>query len=317
VKKCKAMCEVRDSGAGAAILGAGEVPVMNARFAHVLSRLSIVSVVAVSGLGAAACSRAPSTSSEATPSAEATSADTATPAAGKHTPGQWLFRQVEALDLRPEQSAAVADIKQNLVAAMEPHRETVRQVAGLLAQAIEDGQLDPAESAAHQAALQAALADVKVAFADAINGVHDVLDAGQRTALVANLEEMHQRSRTHGPDATGAEHQGGIARLAFELGLSEEQKASIHDAMQKGVDDIFPDRKARREATEARMKAMRDAFVTDAFDAAEFDMGSDAEHAISSFITVASRGIDIAGQVLSYGQRQAAADLIRSHAERF
>lgn len=288
---------------------------MNARFAHVFSRLSIVSVVAVSGLSVAACSRAPTTSTEAAPAAQAAAeqapAEQAT--ASRHVPGQWLFRQVEALDLRPEQRAAIADIKQNLVADMEPHRETVRQLAQSLAQAVEDGHIDPAEAAAHQEALSATLADVKVAFATAINGVHDVLDAGQRATLVANLEAMRQHRHTR---ANGAEHQGGLAKLAFELGLSEEQKATLHEAMQKGLDEIFPDRAAHREAMEARMKAMREAFVTDDFDAADHDLGSDAERTLGSFIAISSRAIEISGQVLSDGQRLAAADMIRAHAEK-
>ncbi len=131
---------------------------MNARFAHVLSRLSIVSVVAASAVGAAACSnRAPTTTAPA-PVAEA-----AQPATAGHHPGQRIFREVLALDLRDDQRAAVNEIEQNLVADLTPHRETLRQVVQLLAAGVESGELDPHEAATQQAALSAALLDAKAA----------------------------------------------------------------------------------------------------------------------------------------------------------
>jgi hypothetical protein len=300
----------RDRERVEAILGADEVSIMNARFAHVLSRLSIVSVVAVSALGASACARGSSTAGVPSPAAEATQASTS---AAQRGPGHWLFQQIEALDLRDDQRASVAEIQQNLAADMAPHREEIRQIAHLLADAVEAGQLDAVEAAAHKASLTASLGDVKASFAGAINGVHDVLDAGQRAALVARLEEQHQYHQAQAPNA---QHQGGLAKLAFEIGLSEEQKATLRDAMQKGVDDLFPERAVRREQMETRMKALREAFVTDDFDAADFDLTSGAEEALASFVAITARAVDVSGRVLSDGQRLAAAEMIREHAER-
>ncbi len=287
---------------------------MKARFAPLLSRLSIVSVVAVSALGGAACSRASTTTAppvdETTEAAEVRASTEAAPAS--RGPAHHLFKQVVALDLRDDQRAAVSEIEQNLAADMAPHRETVRQVAHLLADGIETGRLDPADAAAQQAALAASIVEAKASFAGAINDVHDVLDADQRASLVAALQQEHLRHQQG--RAEGEHAHGPLAMLALELGLGEEQKAALRDEIRSGVESVFPDRKAHRLEMESRMKAMAEAFVTDSFDAADFDMGPGAEQALESFTQIATHAIDVSGRVLSIEQRQTLAALIRSRA---
>jgi Spy/CpxP family protein refolding chaperone len=280
---------------------------MNARFARVLSRVSLVSVVAVAALGAAACNGNANTGS-APAAAETTQA--APVAASENGPGHRLFAQVVGLDLRPEQRASVDEIEQNLRADLAPHRETLRQVATLMANSIESGRLDPADAAAQQAALAAGILEAKATFAGAMNAVHDVLDKDQRAALVASLEEQRLNHSAHGDD------HGPIAKLALEIGLNDEQKASLRDAVQQGVDEVFPNRKARREEGEARMKALAEAFVTEDFDAADHDLGGGAERSLESFATLATRTVDISGRVLSVSQREALAAMVRQHAEK-
>jgi Spy/CpxP family protein refolding chaperone len=252
---------------------------------------------------------------------------TAAPQAA-HTPGQHVFRQVYALDLRAEQRAAVNEIEQNLIADLSPHRETVRQVVEVLASGVESGALDARDAEAQKAALVATVADARSAIASAMNALHDTLDANQRAALVARLQEQHRRGpaavqpgaapleaqQGEGAIAAAQQNHGSLARLAFELGLSEEQKQAIRDAVQKGVDEIFPDHAARREARAAKMKALAQAFVTDDFDAADHDFGGDVEQSLETFVEVASRAVDISGSVLTASQRQALAGVIRSRA---
>jgi hypothetical protein len=284
---------------------------MSARFATVFSRLSIVSVALASAVVVTACNGSASTTSPPqTAPAETAQASQVTPAA-KHAPGHWMFKRVQALDLRPEQQATVTEIQENLRADLTPHKETLRQIARNLADGIEAGHLDAADAASHQAALTAALADAKTAFATAMNSVHDTLDASQRSALVAQLQAEHE-GRATSPDAQT--HQGPLAKIAFELGLSDAQKASLHDAVQQGADDLFPDRKSRREAQEAQMKAMAQAFISEDFDAESFDLGHGMEQSVAAFSTVATRAIDVSEQVLSLSQRQAVASMVRSHA---
>jgi Spy/CpxP family protein refolding chaperone len=290
---------------------------MNARFAHVLSRLSIVSVVAVSALGATACNNsAPASTTPAVAEAPQAAEGRAAPVAtAGHHPGQQIFREVQALDLRDDQRAAVTDLEQNLVADLAPHRETFRQAAQFLADGVESGELDADAAKAQQAAIAAAILDGKASFIGAMNGLHDVLDADQRATLVARLAEMHRRGVTR--DAQGAERPDGpLSKLAFQLGLSEQQKAGLRDAVQQGVDEIFPDHAARREASEARMKAIAAAFVLDDFDAADHDLGEGPERSLASFGEIVNRTVDVSGRLFSTSQRAVLASLIRSHAEK-
>jgi Spy/CpxP family protein refolding chaperone len=285
---------------------------MKARF---LSRLSIVSFVAVTALGAAACSRASTTDTQSTAAAsEASKTAAARQGALEHGPGYRVFRQIDGLDLRASQRASFAELEQNLRADLAPHRETVRQVAQTLAAGIETGRIDARESVAQQAALVATLADMRASVASALNEVHDTLDAAQRAQLVTQLRAQHVNERAR--EEAAPQDQGGLAKIAFELGLSEDQKQAIRDAVQRGADDVFPDRKVRREAWEAKMKTLGDAFVTEDFDAADFDLASGAEDGIKSFSDASARAIDVAGTVLSDGQRASLAAMIRTHAEK-
>jgi Spy/CpxP family protein refolding chaperone len=285
---------------------------MNARFAHVLSRLSIVSVVAVSALGAAACNGRASTSSPAPAVAAASESETAPAAAPSHHPGKQIFREVRALDLSDAQRATVDDLEQNLVADLAPHRETFRQVAQFFAGSVESGEIDPAQAKAHEAAISAAILDGKASFVTAMNGLHDLLDAGQRSTLVSRLHDQARRGVTR--DAQGAERpEGPLSKLAFEIGLTEDQKVALRDAFQQGTDELFPDHAARRQAHEAKMKAVAAAFVGEDFDAADHDFGA-PDQAVASFTEIVSRSVDVSGRILSASQRSVLAGLIRSHA---
>ena len=276
-----------------------EVSIM-IRFAVVASRVSFLAL-----LTSAACSGGPGTPAPKTlvPAAEVK-------VAPLHGPARWFFRQVAALDLRDDQRVAVAAIQEQLSADMVPHRESMRQGILNLADALELGQLDAAKAAEQKAALGAALGEAKASFAVAINGVHDTLDAAQRVELVESLQQQHEG---HAP--RDAAHSHGLTKLAYEVGLTAEQQATIADALSKGLDELFPDRKTRREMWEAKMKAMGEAFVTDDFDAADFDLADHAAEALTAGVDVASRAIDVSNRVLSDGQRRLAADWMRGKAE--
>jgi len=277
---------------------------MSSRFARIVSRLSIVSVVAVSAIGAAACSRAPSTGTQA-------AAEPVKAAPAQRGPGYHVFREIEGLDLSDAQREAIAEVEQNLAADLAPHRETMRQVAETLAKGVESGKLDRAEAEAQKAALTAAVADVHDSIAGALDDVHDTLDQGQRADLVARLRARHE---AHGKVQDEAHRQQAMARFATELGLSDDQKQAIHEAVRDASEKVFPDRKERREAWEAKMKALGDAFVRDDFNAEDFELMSGADEAIASFTQVAERAIDASGRILGPTQRLALAALIRDRA---
>lgn len=277
---------------------------MNTRSSF-LSRLTIVSIAAVCAAG---CARAEATGTTHDAAQQAQAAP-----ASSRGPGHRVFRQIEALDLSDDQRVAIADVEEDLAADLAPHRETIHQVVESLASAVETGAVDPQDLAAQQAALLVALDDMKGSVAVAMNAVHDRLDAAQRAELVEQLqaERLHHhglRDRAH--------HDGRLAKLALELGLTEDQKQSIHDAIRSGVEQVFPDRKAKREAMEAKMKALAEAFVSDDFDAADFDLGAGAEEGIPAAAEIAAHAVDVTGRVLTASQRRALASMIRERAAR-
>jgi Spy/CpxP family protein refolding chaperone len=270
---------------------------MARRFHVVLSSASILAVLA-------GCS-GPSPTASPSPAAENTAAPVATEATPSHGPGRHFFRQVSALDLRDDQRDSLAVIQERLQSEMAPRHEAVREVLLKMADAVALGELDSAAAAEQKARLGASLAGAKASFATAINGVHDTLDLDQRIMLVQRLEDERDGK------ATDTQHAHGVAKMALALGLSEEQRAKVADAFSKGLDEVFPDRKARRERWEAKMNAMKEAFVTDDFDAADFDLAEHAGDMLESSVDIASRGVDVANRVLSDGQRRLAAEWIR------
>ena len=174
---------------------------------------------------------------------------------------------------------------------------------------MELGKLDAEKAEEQKALLASVIVEAKASFADAINGVHDTLDSSQRFALVQALKEQHEGHAREG----GPKH--GLAKLAYAVGLTEAQQTAIADSLQQGLDELVPQRKARREAWETKMKAMGEAFVTDDFDAADFDMADHSVEALTSGMQMASRAVDVSNDVLSDGQRRLAADWVRERAQ--
>lgn len=277
-----------------------------------LSRGLVLSVALVSSIGVAACSRAQGSGEEAPQKSAAAAAEERGEA--QRGPGHRMFRQIEALDLSEDQRDEIRDIEEGLTQGLSQHRETARQVAETLARGLETGTLDEREAARSQDAMLAAVAEARAEVVNAMNGVHEVLDSDQREALVEALKEQRaQRARGAEP---GEGPRGGLAKLAAQLGLNEEQKQAIRDEIQAQIDKVVPDRKAKREAWEAKMDAMAEAFVSDDFDAADFDLGGGAEESIASFTATAKQAIDFTGSVLDPSQRALLASLLRARAEK-
>jgi Spy/CpxP family protein refolding chaperone len=280
-----------------------------ARFQNLISRVSLVSVVALSAATMTACARSTPSDGKAAVAAEAQAAPAASP---EHRPGYQMFRRIEALDLRPAQRAALAEVEQNLAAELAPHRATMKSLANAMADSIESGTIDEEQSARQKEALLGVLADARAATTTAMNDVHDALDPDQRVALVAQLRAEHEARKAGKID----HDHSPIARLAVQLGLSEDQKQALHEAVQKGADELVPSRRERREAHEAKMRALGDAFVSDAFDAADFDLASGAEDAIALFTEASTRAVEVSNRVLSSGQRRMLAEMLRARAEK-
>lgn len=306
VKKYEASVKPGDRREAGATFDALEVRLMKSRW---FSRGLIVSVALVSSVGVAACAR-PDTPAEESPQDDVT-AQAEAPEGQARGPGYRMFRQIDALDLTDDQREDLAEIEAALKADLTGHRATFQKVAATLAHGVETGALDEADTRACQEDLARAAADSRVSIVRTINEVHDVLDADQREDLVTELRARREAMRRGESEGRPRE---GLAKLAASLGLSDQQKQAIRDGIQEQVDKVLPDRKARREAWDAKMTALGDAFLEDDFDAADFDIGGEADEAIARFTSVAKQAVDFSGGVLDPAQRVVLASLMRDRA---
>ncbi|HEX8791079.1 MAG TPA: Spy/CpxP family protein refolding chaperone [Polyangiaceae bacterium] len=133
----------------------------------------------------------------------------------------------------------------------------------------------------------------------ALDDLHGILDAGQRSTFVDAIDSDIQHAR----DAS----KGLLESLAKDLGLSDDQKAHVKDVIDRSKSDI--------ESDIDRTKAIFDAFKGDSFAidklAPESDVGSRARERAERMVTCAR---EIAG-ILTADQRSKLADKIESKAE--
>jgi hypothetical protein len=176
------------------------------------------------------------------------------------------------------------------------------------ADAVALGELDQEKAAEQKVMLLAALAQAKGSFARAVNGIHDMLDPAQRAELVDKLQQEQ------GPGHAEGEPKHGLAKVALAIGLTEAQQGRLAEEWSNGLDQLFPSRKVRREEWQAKMKAVGEAFLTDDFDAADYNFTDHAEEAVLASVEIASRGVDVTRRVLSGDQRKLTAEWIRDKA---
>lgn len=326
------------------------------RFSRSFSRFLLPAMVFAS-VGIAACSadRGQAPDSEAAPAeqaqaapvpaAEAAPADQGEATADRHQGGHmdsaralpWL-RQVEKLDLRPEQRTALEAIASDLRLDLQPSRNEMKKLVDVYVAGVEAGKIDRQAVDAQRAVLASTAPIVKDALESAANDVHDALDEDQRAELVAMMRARrsdgnayaehkgHCDMQENADDSERAEKreladgkEGGrrhgrrpLAKLADELGLSQDQQRTIHEAVQNGVDNLFPQRKEKREEMIARLTAMEDAFLTDDFDARDFDIGKDMQEMLKGAGDGATGLADLAVRVLTENQRATIAQKIRA-----
>jgi hypothetical protein len=225
----------------------------------------------------------------------------------------WL-RQVEELDLRPEQREQLDAVHATLKAKLEPSRREAQELAALLANGIEKGKVDDAAVKAKRESIDARVTEARAAFIEAANTVHATLDESQRTELVLTLRAHREGQRTAkevAEQGEKAEHHRGMGHLASELGLSDSQQKSLREGARTIFETAFPERNARREAMEAEIKAAEDAFMSDDFDASRYTFGKESVQFFHTAAGGAAQLSDLAATVLTQGQRAELARKIR------
>jgi LTXXQ motif family protein len=255
--------------------------------------VGVVSMLGATGCGSTADQTETAASPEATPAATPAAESTAPTG-----PGGFFLKAVDALPLRADQQQSVAAIRADLHTAMAPVRaaraalgaETARQVR---AGAIDQSRLQPL---ADQVA--AAAGAGKPAIQQAVQKIHDLLDASQRQALVASVRDKVGQG---GHLAAMKDH---MEKVATELGLTADQRTSIKAQVHTAFAAQRGTMHADHAAMKARMETLAAAFETDTFDAKALDVGEHGADGATHLMGMHGAFLQAAVPVLTPAQRE-------------
>jgi hypothetical protein len=258
------------------------------------------------GLGVTGCG---STTDQAEVAAAPESAASSALTAQAAGPGGFFLKAVDSLTLRADQQQAVTAIRANLYAQNAPARaaraklgaEVIRQVR---AGAIDHSLLQPL---ADQVA--AAAGATKPAFQQAVQQLHDTLDASQRAELVATLRARATEARGNG------EMKGHMARMKADLALTDEQSNAIHAQMHRAFAGRGEEGHADHLQMKARMETLAAAFQSDTFDAKALDVGEHGAGGAQRMMGMAGGFLDAAVPVLTPAQREVLVTKIQAHTQ--
>jgi Spy/CpxP family protein refolding chaperone len=194
-----------------------------------------------------------------------------------------------------EQRASIEQLIQQRRSASTPVRQADAQLLTVLAQQVEQAQVDPQGLAPSLATEQSAAQTENAVDRDTLNRLHAILSSGQRAQLVDRLEGMHSK---HEADD---ENKGREGRFAWGLHLTPEQRSQIHANLQAANSTIG--------APHASRNALLEAFRGDSFDASAFvgvrNPGARTERLAQAMVVV-----------LTPSQRASWANHLRTRAQR-
>ncbi len=166
--------------------------------------------------------------------AEVASSNQAITTTSEHGPMKALANALGSVQLTDAQRTTIqgmfaeADVRHT--AAKTQSQGARADLLNALAAQVEQGKVDRAALAPKEQALEATWNNTRAADRAALEKLHDMLDAGQRAALVAALEQQKGDSDggKHGHKHAGHER---MAKMAEDLKLTDDQKAKIGEAM--------------------------------------------------------------------------------------
>jgi Spy/CpxP family protein refolding chaperone len=192
-----------------------------------------------------------------------------------------LLRGAYDLTLTDEQRAAIDKLEETQgdagtgeAATPWGARRTFQQdlVAGIRAT-----KLDTTKLQGDYAALDKAVAAALAHEAEALDGLHGVLDATQRQALADQIKSrraQHPPPPTTMPDGGAIDfHKRRLDRYSAELALDDAQKKQVAALIARDPATTAT-MQARREASQKRVDALLAEFVKDPFDAKKLDLST-------------------------------------------
>jgi Spy/CpxP family protein refolding chaperone len=276
-------------------------------------RLAVVSALSI---GLASCvGRAPDPSeSTAAPTAAATAAVQASQSVRTHGPAARFLNAVDTIDLRADQVRKVAAIRATLAEQTTAGRAARSALAAEIAQQVRTGVLDDTRTQPLRDQIKTAMTATRPAVQQAIQQLHDLLDASQRQALVDALPSHadHADHADHG--ARRAQMKARMDKIAAELSLTEEQRTTIHDQMRAAFagHEHKDGMRGNHEQWKGRGDALKAAFVSETFDATALGAGDHAGRMAHRFGKMRRAFLAAAVPVLTPAQRNILASKIQN-----
>jgi Spy/CpxP family protein refolding chaperone len=252
-----------------------------------------------------------SVSSEPVPVTAETATTRAPVAQSTHGPLKVIADSLGDVPLTASQRAAVERLATDTEARHADSRAARKDLILAVAAQVQAGQIDRGALQPKVDALVAALAKAQPADRAAFEQLHALLTPDQRTAFVDALEARigERISQVHDKHP--------LKQWAVDLGLSEEQKAQIKDAMKQrwqataaAHQDAPPWAEAKQQGAKLMAAFKQERFVMDEV-APPKDLGAKAQKMCDRFLGMA----EVALPVLTPQQRAIAAQKLRDRAE--
>ncbi len=181
------------------------------------------------------------------------------------------------MELRADQQKTVDALFAELEQKAEPIRKARAEGAKELSKQVRAGKVDKAALEAHRDSIAKAMETMVPAMQEAANKLHATLSPEQRQELLDKMKEHRgHHGKHHGPGEMKGPggHFGKMKEMAERIGITEEQREQIRDAMKASFEKHHEGREGMREKFEEgreKMKAFAEAFASDSFDAKAFD----------------------------------------------
>jgi Spy/CpxP family protein refolding chaperone len=243
---------------------------------------------AISAASAPIAQAAASSSASATASAPAASAvpsasASAEPSRHEHGhrgggPAGMLLHAASEIDLKPAQQATVSSLSNQLHDETGPSSDFTAYHAALIA-GVRAGKIDAVKLAPLQAALEKDMAAHHEKEAAALNGLHAVLEASQRKALVAAVRakqaayEAHHKTPQAEPLKPGEGAKRRLEHMTKELDLDAAQQKTVEALLAKDEAGKPGTMDAHRAEMKKQMDALLVAFEGESFDPKKLDLG--------------------------------------------
>jgi len=180
-----------------------------------------------------------------------------------------FFRATKDLALTPDQQTKVDALKQSLRDRDTSPQDAMKALHADLVSEVRAGKMDPTKVKVDETAIDAAMTTMHDKQAKALDGLHGILDAGQRRTVTDAIRARWAAHDKGGDADAGAADwsKKRVDRMTTDLGLDATQQTQLAALIAKQNSAVAM--KAMHDASKAQMDALLTAFAGDTFDASK------------------------------------------------